>query len=89
MQLRSVMRRIGRVIGDAGLTIGISGGLTHGRGGGGKTHLDARAALFDEGARGYDARAPEAGLLNRVPGWLLIAALAAVFLVVVFFTSWT
>lgn len=85
---RGVARAVGRAIGDAGLTIGISGGLTHGRGGGGKTHLDARAALFDEGARDYDSRTQREGLMDRVPGWLVLIAAGAIVVAILLFTSW-
>lgn len=85
---RNAARAVGRAIGDAGLTVGISGGLTHGRGGGGKTHLDARAAMFDEGARDYDSRAEGGGLLDRVPGWLVLVVVGAIVMGVLVFTSW-
>ena len=87
-RLRGAVRRIGRAIGDAGLTIGIAGGLTHGRGGGPKTHLDARAALFDEGTRDYDSRTQRDGLIDRVPGWLVLIAAGAIVMAVLLFTSW-
>ena len=85
---RSVARAVGRAIGDAGLTVGISAGLTHGRGGGSKTHLDARAALFDEGARDYDSRTQREGLIDKVPGWLLLLAAGVIVILVLVFTSW-
>lgn len=87
-RLRRVARSVGRAIGDAGLTIGISGGLTHGRGGGGKTHLDARAALVDEGARDYDSRTQHDGLIDRVPGWLVLVVAAMMLVGVLAFTTW-
>lgn len=89
MSLRSVLRRLVRAIGDAGLTIGISRGTTSGRGGQVHTdHLLARAALYDEGARGYDADSANAGLLGRVPGWLVLLVFAIILAAVVILTSW-
>lgn len=83
-----MLRRIGRAIGDAGLTIGMARGLTHGRGGGGKAHLDARAALFDEGARDYDTRSSDRRTLGRVPGWLVLLVVGLILVIVLVFTSW-
>ena len=85
---RGAVRRIGRAIGDAGLTIGIAGGLTHGRGGGPKTQLDARAALIDEGHGDYDSRSRAPGLLDGVPGWVVLLVAALILVAVLTLTSW-
>ena len=85
---RGAARRVGRAIGDAGLTIGIGGGLTHGAGGGSKTQLDARAALIDEGHRDYDSRSRAPGLLERVPGWMVLLVVGLILVAVLTFTSW-
>jgi hypothetical protein len=74
---RGWLRKLGRALGDAFLMGGIGRGLVHGadRQGSGD-HLLARAVLFDEGAR--DRHAPDQipGLLERVPGWVVLVALA-------------
>lgn len=50
----------------------------------GADHMLARGALFDEGRRSYDDERPP-GLLERVPGWLVLAGVAALILVVYLF----
>jgi len=88
MRRRGRANRVGRAIGDAGLTIGMARGVTHGPGGGGKSQLDARAALFDEGAQDYERRTQNAGLLERVPGWLVLLVVLLILAAVLLFTSW-
>ncbi|MBA2632031.1 MAG: hypothetical protein H0U86_03340 [Chloroflexi bacterium] len=88
MSLRKLLRAIGHAIGDAGLMIGMGRGTAHGdsrqlHG----DHLLARAAMFDEGAPGYD-RASRPGLLYRVPGRLILAGVALILVCVLFFTTW-
>jgi hypothetical protein len=88
MNLRSSLRRLGRAVGDVALTVGMGRGAAHG----GSRHLHAdhllaRAALFDEGARGHD-RDTRPGLLDRVPGWVLLLAVALLVAGVLVFTTW-
>lgn len=88
MTLRGALRRIGRAIGDVGLTTGMARGLTHGRGGGDKAHLDSRAALFDDGHRAYESRSQTPGLLDSVPGWVILLVFVSIVVGVLVFTSW-
>jgi len=67
----------------------MAGGLRHGgRGGADNTQLTSRTALFDDATRGYDSRTHRSALLDRVPGWLLLLAVAIVLAVVLALTSW-
>ncbi|MFN2483481.1 MAG: hypothetical protein ABR509_00895 [Candidatus Limnocylindria bacterium] len=68
--------------------MGMSQGVPHGgRGGSGKTHLDTNAALFDEEHRDHDERDSRVGLLNRVPGWVILAVVAASVAAIILFTD--
>jgi len=87
MRIRGARRRIGRAVGDTGLTIGAARGLTHGSSGPSNTDLDARAALIVEGAHSSDGGSTD-GLLDRVPGWLLLLVAGVIVILVLFFTSW-
>jgi hypothetical protein len=83
-------RRIGRAVGDAGLTAGMARGVT------GRGHRDdsllARAAMQGEMSEMGDLhdcdRVRPAGALDRVRGWLVLTVVLAVFAAVVIFTSW-
>jgi len=80
-------RRIGRSVGDAGLTAGMARGVT-GRGHREDSFL-ARAAMQDEMAGLQDVDRPRpAGVLDRIPGWLILAIVMAAFVAVVIFTTW-
>jgi hypothetical protein len=84
---RSVVRAVGRAIGDASLTAGMARGVT------GRGHRDdgllARSAMLSEAAnlQDEDCARPD-GLLDRVPGWLVLTALLALVVGVLVFTTW-
>jgi hypothetical protein len=84
---RDVARDMGRAIGDASLTAGMARGVT-GRGVR-DDGLLANSALQSEGANLQDdARVRPGGLLDRVPGWLILAILLAIVGGVLVFTTW-
>ena len=88
-QLRTVLRAIGRAIGDASLMAGMGRGAAHG----GSRHLHSdhllnRAVLFGESSRDYESRAQRAGLLDRVPGWLFLVILGLIVIGALFFIPW-
>jgi len=80
-------RRIGRAVGDAGLTAGMARGVT------GRGHRDdsllARAAMQDEMGDLQDVDRPRpAGVLDRVPGVLILAVVMAIVAAIAIFTTW-
>jgi hypothetical protein len=71
--------------------MGMARGVTPGGRGGGTGPADRYAALnmlLGEGKRGYEARDVGRGLLDRVPGWLLLAVVLIGFLFAVFVYDW-
>lgn len=88
-RLRALGSRLGRAVVDASLTIGMSRGVTHGSIGSQAhaDHLLMRAAMMDELARPEEAR-HSGGILDRVPGWVLILAFGAFFIWIIFVIGW-
>ena len=82
---RGRVGRIARAIGDASL-MSATGRGARSRAPDGETLL-SRAALLDEGRHDYEERRPE-GLLERVPGWSILAVVVLVLAGVLFLTDW-
>jgi hypothetical protein len=79
-------RRIGRAVGDIGLTVGMARGTDPRYRDDG---LLARSAMLSEMSKlDGDERVRRPGMLDRVPGWLLIAIVLVVLAVVLLFTTW-
>jgi hypothetical protein len=84
---RDVARDVGRAVGDASLMAGMARGVT------GRSPRDdgllARSAMLSEAANLQDGeRVHPEGLLDRVPGWLILAILLAIVAGVLVFTTW-
>lgn len=67
--------RLRRALGDAFLLAGVGRGVIHSNANAPPDHLVARSVLFDEGKR--DRHAPDElrGLLDPVPGWVVLLVL--------------
>lgn len=83
----NVARDVGRALGDASLVAGMARGVT------GRSHRDdgllARSAMLSEAPNLQDEeRVRPEGLLDRVPGWLILAILLAIVGGVLAFTTW-
>lgn len=84
---RDVARDVGRAVGDVSLVAGMARGVT-GRGVR-DDGLLANSALMSEGANLQDEdRVRPEGLLDRVPGWLILAILLAIVGGVLVFSTW-
>ena len=80
-------RDVGRAVGDASLVAGMARGVT-GRGAR-DDGLLSNSALMSEGASLQDEdRVRPAALLDRVPGWLILAILLAIVGGVLVFSTW-
>lgn len=80
---RKRRRTVLRYLGDVFLTGGLSRGVTDSLSGG-ADHLLARGALFGEGRRRYDDDRPP-GILDGLPGWVVLAGVAALIAAVYIF----
>ncbi len=88
LRRHDVARDVGRAVGDASLVAGMARGVT-GRGVR-DDGLLANSALVSEGGaklKDVDRERPE-GLLDRVPGWLILAILLAIVGGVLVFSTW-
>ncbi|HEV8053806.1 MAG TPA: hypothetical protein VGP30_03150 [Candidatus Limnocylindrales bacterium] len=81
------LKRLGRTLGSAGLTAGMARGVT-GRRSRDDTFL-ARSAMLSEMGRLHDRDGDHsAGLLDRLPGWLILAVGAVVLVVTIVIWRW-
>lgn len=65
--------RVKRYLGDSFVIGGMARGATHGDGSRSGDHLTARAAGIDHARHALDGDRSE-GLLDRVPGWVVLLA---------------
>lgn len=81
------LKRLGRALGSAGLTAGMARGV-RGRHHGDDTFL-ARSAMQSEMGRLHDRDGVgSAGLLDRLPGWLILVVVVVVLLVTLVVWRW-
>ncbi len=81
------LKRLGRTLGSAGLTAGMARGVQ------GRRHSDdtflARSAMQSEMGRLHDRNGDRsAGLLDRLPGWLILVVVAVVLLFALVVWRW-